>query len=74
MNFSMYHHTCRPPNCILIPTPKIDEVRQFVSNSNPDLVFITETWLTNGIDTNYIHIPEYNIVCKKTVLVDPMVV
>ena len=45
--------------------PKIDEVRLFVTNSNPDLVFITETWLTNAIDTNHIHIPEYNIVCKN---------
>lgn len=45
--------------------PKIDEVRHFVANSNPDLVFITETWLTNAIDTIHIHIPEYNIVCKN---------
>ena len=45
--------------------PKIDEVRHFVVNSNPELVFITETWLTNAIDTNHIHIPEYNIACKN---------
>ena len=54
--------------------PKIDEVRLFVTNSNPDLVFITETWLKNAIDTNHIHIPEYITSYVKTVLVDPTAV
>ena len=46
--------------------PKIDEVSLFLLNKNPDVVFITETWLTNAIDKSHINIPEYNIVsCKN---------
>jgi hypothetical protein len=45
--------------------PKIDEVSLFLLNKNPDVVFITETWLTNAIDKSHINIPEYNVVCKN---------
>ena len=41
--------------------PKIDEVRCFVPDKNPDLVFITETWLKDQIDSNQVNIPEYNM-------------
>ena len=41
--------------------PKIDEVRCFVLDKNPDLVFITETWLKDQIDSNQVNIPEYNM-------------
>ena len=45
--------------------PKIDEVSLFLLNKNPDVVFITETWLTNAINKSHINIPEYNVVCKN---------
>ncbi len=57
------------PSLILTNTmslaPKIDEVRYFVTSKKPDLAFITETWLTDSIDTCNLTIPEYNIVCKN---------
>ena len=45
--------------------PKIDKVRYFVVIKKPDLAFITETWLTDLIDTSNLAIPDYNIVCKN---------
>ena len=54
--------------------PKIDEVRLFVTNSNPDLVFITETWLTNAIDILITFIYQSIASFVKTVLLDPTVV
>jgi exonuclease III len=41
--------------------PKIDEVRLYVSKHNPDLVFITETWLKESIGDNHVDLPGYNI-------------
>ena len=41
--------------------PKIDELRCFVLDKNPDLVFITETWLKDQTDSNQVNIPEYNM-------------
>jgi hypothetical protein len=32
--------------------PKIDEVIPFVEDNNTDLVFVTETWLTDLINSN----------------------
>ena len=45
--------------------PKIDEVILFVEDSNTDLLFITETWLTDLINSNYLQIPSYNLICKN---------
>lgn len=41
---------------------------QFVVDEKPELVFITETWLTDSTDTSSLPIPEYNIVCKNELL------
>ena len=45
--------------------PKIEEVRCFVLDKNPDLVFITETWLKDQIDSNQVNIPEYNMAYRN---------
>ena len=45
--------------------PKVDEVIPFVEDNNTDLVFITETWLTDLINTNYLQTPSYNLICKN---------
>ena len=45
--------------------PKIDEVIPFVKVNNTDLVFITETWLADLVNTNYLQIPSYNLICKN---------
>lgn len=57
------------PSLVLTNTmslvPKIDEVRHFVLDKDPDLVFITETWLKDQIDSNQVDIPEYNMAYKN---------
>jgi exonuclease III len=45
--------------------PKIDEMIPFVEDNNTDLVFITETWLTDLINTNHLQIPSYNLIYKN---------
>lgn len=45
--------------------PKIDEVISFVEVNNTDLLFITETWLTDLVSINYLQIPTYNLICKN---------
>ena len=45
--------------------PKNDEMIPFVGDNNTDLVFITETWLTYLINTNYLQIPSYNLIYKN---------
>ncbi|EDO26094.1 predicted protein [Nematostella vectensis] len=42
--------------------PKIDEVREAISNANLDLACITETWLRNHIHNNVIAVSGYNLV------------
>ena len=42
-------------------TPKIDEICYFVSQYNPDFIFITETWLRESVGDNQVTLPGYNI-------------
>lgn len=50
---------------VMSPALEINEVRLFVVNKNIDVVYITENWLTNSVDSSHLHIPEYNIICKN---------
>ena len=50
--------------------PKIDEVSLFLLNKNPDVVFITETWLTNAINKAISIFPNITLFVKT----DPLVV
>lgn len=45
---------------LFLSTPKIDEACLFLSNHNPDLAFITETWLKESIRNYHFDLPEYN--------------
>ena len=45
--------------------PKIDEVNYFATRKNPDLICLTETWLTEAISENCINIPGYYLTCKN---------
>ena len=45
--------------------PKIDEVNFFIMENNVDLAFITETWLTDLVSDNYLHISGYFLICKN---------
>ena len=45
--------------------PKIDEVNYFATRKNPDLICLTETWLTEAISENCINIPGYYLICKN---------
>ena len=45
--------------------PKIDEVNYFATCKNPDLICLTETWLTKAISENCINIPGYYLTCKN---------
>ena len=42
-------------------TPKINEIRHFVSQYNPDFIFITETWLRESVEDNQVTLPGYNV-------------
>ena len=42
-------------------TPKIDEIRHFVSQDYPNFIFITETWLRESVEDNQVTLPGYNI-------------
>ena len=43
-------------------SPKIDEVRVTICNANMDFVCITESWLKNHIDDNFVSVSGYNII------------
>ena len=43
-------------------TPKTDEVREVMQETNPDLVCITETWLHCQICDDVVNICGYNLV------------
>ena len=43
-------------------SPKIDKVRVTICNANLDFICITETWLKNHIDDNFVLVPGYNII------------
>ena len=45
--------------------PKIDELRCFVENTNPDLISLTETWLNDSISEHHLNIPGYNLLLKN---------
>ena len=44
--------------------PKIDEITLCISETKPDLVCFTETWLHDGISISCINIPGYNLIYK----------
>lgn len=47
-------------------SPKIDELRSFVTDKRPDLVSLTETWTydSDACD-HHLHIPGYNLILKN---------
>ena len=51
-------------------SPKIDEVRVAICNANLDFICITETWLKNHIDNNFVLVSGYNIICRDRVTRD----
>lgn len=48
--------------------PKIDELRLFATENNPDLIHITETWLKESVGDNQINLPGYNLQRKDRTL------
>jgi hypothetical protein len=40
--------------------PKLDELDLLLQHTAADLVAISETWLHEGIDDNFLQIPKYN--------------
>ena len=47
--------------------PKIDEIRLLTSQINPDLIFLTETWMMTTIGNNQITIHNYNILRRDRI-------
>ena len=46
-------------------TPKIDEVSCFMKTHNPDVAYITKTWLQGSIDESCLYIAGYNLIFKN---------
>ena len=49
-------------------SPKIDEINYSVRDENVDFANFTETWLSDRIHDNVIHIPGYSIARKDRTL------
>ena len=63
MDFKRTRHY--PPSLFLINArsvlPKFDELCTTISAFMPDVVFVTESWLSNNINDNLLVIPRYNL-------------
>ena len=44
---------------------KIDELTIIINQQNADVIMVTETWLTDVIPDEALHIPDFNIVTRK---------
>ncbi len=48
-------------------SPKIDEIRPYVQDNDPDIMCFTETWLKDTVDSSVIHITNYTLVRKDRI-------
>ena len=44
--------------------PKLDSLRLHALSAQPDIIALTETWLSCSIHSNEICIPGYTIICR----------
>ncbi len=48
-------------------SPKIDEIRLYVQDHDPDIMCFTETWLKDNVESSVIHITNYILVRKDRI-------
>jgi exonuclease III len=48
-------------------SPKIDEIRLYVQDHDPDIMCLTETWLKDTVESSVIHITIYTLVRKDRI-------
>ena len=48
-------------------SPKIDEIRLYVQDHDPDIMCLTETWLKDTVESSVIHITNYTLVRKDRI-------
>ncbi|CAB4014200.1 ammonium transporter 3 [Paramuricea clavata] len=48
-------------------SPQIDEIRLYVQDHDPDIMYLTETWLKDTVESSVIHIMNYTLVRKDRI-------